>query len=113
MLIPSNVQPRANGINRSVYDVLHSLATKGTSGPGNLLHLLRKINVLLARLAMQYIAVLKNVKMTTLTDLLHRLIFFLISLAFIASYKGSLTRIYYSKLYSLAHLQSCECFPCS
>ena len=41
------------------------------------------------------------------------------SLAFNASYKGSLTRIYYSKLYSLAHLilmnvffslKRCKCF---
>ena len=38
---------------------------------------------------------------------------FMISLPFIASYKGSLTRNYYSKLYSLAHILSYECFLCS
>ena len=32
------------------------------------------------------------------------------SLAFNVSYKGSLTRIYYSKQYSLAHLHSYEYF---
>ena len=35
------------------------------------------------------------------------------SLAFIASYKRSLTKIYYSKLYSLAHFLSYEWFACS
>ena len=34
------------------------------------------------------------------------------SLPFSASYKGSLTRIYYSKLYSLAYIHSYECFLC-
>ena len=34
-------------------------------------------------------------------------------LAFIGSYKGSLTRVSYPKLYSLVHLRSYECVICS
>ena len=48
------------------------------------------------------------------SDRLHRLSFLncsvLSSLAFNISYKGSLTIIYYSKLYSLAHLRSMNVF---
>ena len=51
------------------------------------------------------------------SDRLQRLNFLnysiLSSLAFNASFKRSLARIYYSKLYSLAHLHSYQCVLCS